>query len=72
VEGRHVVAIQIAGGTQQIPKSIQFPVQLGDRVSASTRAQFEATLRSAHVPLPVNVVALPGGQAAVVIGATRN
>jgi beta-lactamase regulating signal transducer with metallopeptidase domain len=70
VDGRQLVAIQIAGGTQQIPESMRLPIQLGDRVTASTRAQLEASLRSANAPLAVDVVALPGGQAAVVIGAT--
>jgi hypothetical protein len=72
VDGRRLIAIQIAGGTQQIPAGVTFPVQLGDRVSASTRAQFETTLRSANAPLAVDVVALPGGRAAVVIGRTTN
>jgi beta-lactamase regulating signal transducer with metallopeptidase domain len=70
LEGRQVVSIQIAGGAQRIPEGVTFPVQLGDRVSASTRAQFEASLRLANTPLAVDIVALPGGQAAVVIGAT--
>jgi beta-lactamase regulating signal transducer with metallopeptidase domain len=69
VDGRRLVSIQIAGGRQRIPDGTAFPVHLGDRVSGSTRAQFETSLRSVNVPLSVDVVALPGGQAAVVIGA---
>jgi len=68
VEGRQLVAIQIAGGTQNMPKGLTLPLQLGDRISASTRTQFEASLRKANTPMAVDVVALADGRAAVVIG----